>query len=91
MVVSTVDRLRQAPRRGRRAQLAMVAGGLSVALVFAPSILASGATVTRGEIGAFAAGAGLSISGHAQMVRTPDGKTIVTIHVEGLAPGVTYA
>jgi hypothetical protein len=90
MVVSTMQRLRNAPRRGRRAQLALVAGGLSVALVFAPSILASGATVTSGEFGAFATGIGLNITGRAQMVRTPDGKTIVTIHVEGLAAGTTY-
>ena len=49
-----------------------------------------GAQVTRGDFAPFAAGAGLSISGHAQMVRTADGTTIVTIHVEGLQPGVTY-
>jgi hypothetical protein len=46
--------------------------------------------VTRGDFAPFAVGAGLSISGHAQMIRTADGTTIVTIHVEGLQPGVTY-
>ena len=90
MVVSTMERLRHAPRRGRRVQLALIGGGLSVALVFAPSILAGGATVTSGEFGAFATGVGLNITGRAQMVRTPDGKTIVSVHVEGLAGGTTY-
>ncbi|MCA1833151.1 MAG: hypothetical protein ABR548_09960 [Actinomycetota bacterium] len=59
---------------------------------------AAGAQVTRGEVGAFAAALNdaayaqyQDISGHAQMVRTADGKTIVAIHVEGLAPNTTYA
>jgi hypothetical protein len=66
-------------------------GGLALAgLAVASSVLATGATVTRGDFHAFAAGAGLELSGHAQMVRTADGKTIVTVHVEGLAPSTTY-
>jgi len=64
---------------------------VSVVLAFAPAALADGSTVTRGAFGAFAAGAGQSITGRAQMVRTADGKTIVTVHVEGLAPNTTYA
>jgi hypothetical protein len=72
-------------------RLGIAAAGLSLALAFVPSILAVGATVTRGDIHAFAAGAGLPISGRAQMVRTPEGKTLVSIHVEGLTSGVTYA
>jgi len=51
---------------------------------------ASGATVTSGEFHAFAAGVGLDISGHAVLVRTADGTTIVSVHVEGLAPNTTY-
>ena len=63
---------------------------VSLALCFAPSALAA-AQVTRGDVAAFAAGAGLPITGRAQMVRTADGRTIVSVHVEGLQPGVTYA
>jgi hypothetical protein len=62
----------------------------SVVLAFAPSVLGA-ATVTRGDFSAFAAGAGLPITGRAQMVRTAAGTTLVTIHVEGLLAGVTYA
>jgi Cu-Zn family superoxide dismutase len=46
--------------------------------------------VTRGEFAAFATGVGLPIGGRAQMVRTPDRKTIVSIHVTGLAPNTSY-
>lgn len=52
---------------------------------------AHGATVSRGEFHSFAAGAGLDIGGHAQMVRAGDGRTQVTIEVSGLEPGVSYA
>jgi hypothetical protein len=51
---------------------------------------AGGATVTSGDLHAFAAGVGMDISGHAVMVRTADGKTIVSVHIEGLAPSTTY-
>lgn len=62
----------------------------SLALLLAPSVLALGATVTRGDIEAFATGAGQAITGRAQMIRTPDGKTIVSVHVEGLSANTTY-
>jgi hypothetical protein len=51
----------------------------------------SGAEVTQGDIRPFAAGASLDIDGHAQMVRRPSGTTLVTLHVEGLTPGGSYA
>ncbi len=51
----------------------------------------SGATVTGGQVHPFAAGTGLPIEGHARMIRTADGKTIVIVHVEGLTPAATYA
>ncbi len=51
---------------------------------------ADGATVTNGDFHAFAAGAGLDIGGHAQMVRNGSGKTLVAIQITGLTPGVTY-
>ena len=74
---------------GHRSRMAAVLGmGLSIAI--APTIFAGGATVTRGSFGAFAAGTGMAISGRAQMVRTPEGRTIVTVHVEGLAANTAY-
>ncbi len=54
------------------------------------AVAAGGATVTRGDVHSFAAGAGQGITGRAQMVRTADGQTIVTIHVAGLAANTTY-
>jgi len=63
----------------------------TVALAFAPAVLAEGATVTRGDFRPFAAGVGQPITGRAQMVRTADGRTIVTVHLEGLAANTTYA
>jgi hypothetical protein len=74
-----------------RRRIAALSIGLSLALALAPTVLAGGATVTRGEIAAFATGIGQSISGHAVMVRTADGRTMVSVHVEGLAAGTTYA
>jgi hypothetical protein len=73
----------------RRAALALMSA-LGLATAFAPAAMAD-ATVTSGELHAFAAGTGMTISGRAQMVRTADGKTIVSVHVEGLTPGWTYA
>jgi Cu-Zn family superoxide dismutase len=61
-----------------------------IGLALVSSVMATGATITRGELSSFAAGAGLDLSGHAQMVRTAGGKTIVSVHVEGLAPNTTY-
>jgi hypothetical protein len=48
---------------------------------------AGGATVTRGEFHSFAVGAGLEIGGHAQMVRSADGRTQVMIEVSGARAG----
>ena len=76
------------PRRFRRVTALLFGAALLAA--FAPAALADGATVTRGDIGAFATGAGQSITGRAHMVRTADGKTIVSIHVEGLLPNTAY-
>jgi hypothetical protein len=83
-------------RHGSRKIVALVAlvalvGLVSGALIAASGGSASGAEVTRGDFHAFAAGAGLDISGHAQMVRDADGTTIVTIHVAGLVSGRPYA
>ena len=75
----------------RRVRLGAGIATVSLVLAFAPSVLADGSTVTRGNITAFATGVGQPITGRAQMVRTADGRTIVTVHVEGLAPNTTYA
>src|SRR4051812_32744298 len=72
-------------------RLAALAAAAGMIFTFAPAALADGALVTRGDLQAFAAGAGLPITGRAQMVRTADGKTIVTVHMEGLAPNTTFA
>lgn len=64
-----------------------------VAVAFAVPALAQGAQVTRGYLLAFADGAGLGyseVAGRALMVRTADGKTIVSVQVTGLTPGSTY-
>ena len=74
-------------RRGARVG---ALAGTSLLVLLAPTVLALGATVTRGDVHAFATGIGQPIVGRAQMVRTPDGQTIVSIHVEGLAPSTTY-
>jgi hypothetical protein len=74
--------------RRRRGAGAVLAAGVLVA-AFAPSALGA-ATVTRGDLHEFN-GYGSTITGRAQMVRTADGRTIVSVHVEGLVPGLTYA
>jgi hypothetical protein len=84
-----VEETHRASRRVRRggAGAAIV---LSAALALAPAVLAGGSTVTRGDFEPFATGLGLEISGRAQMIRTADGKTTVSVHVEGLVPGTAY-
>ena len=74
-----------------------LAGGLGaaglagvIALVSVGSVAAQGAIVTRGEFRAFATSSDPDIAGRAQMVRTADGKTIVTVRVEGLAADTSY-
>src|SRR3990172_5140601 len=75
----------------RRLVAAIGAMGVLVSgLALVPPVLADSASVTRGDINAFATGAGLPLDGQAQMVRTADGKTIVTVHVAGLAPNTSY-
>lgn len=77
-------------RSRRRPSIAFLAGVVAVA-AFAPTVRADSAQITRGDFSAFAAGAGLPITGRAQMVRTADEKTIVTVHLEGLDANTTYA
>jgi hypothetical protein len=78
--------------RRRRSALGIVAAlGLIVAAGAALPAAGGGAVVTSGPFGEFAAGTGMDITGHATMIRTADGRTIVSIHVEGLAANTTYA
>ena len=86
----TPDTQRIALPRSGKARLTTLAVALALAAAFAPAALAGGASVTRGDFDAFATGVGQALTGHAQMIRTADGKTIVTVHVEGLAPNTTY-
>lgn len=82
------------PRTGARLAThrgAALAAVIALSAAVAPAALAGGAVVTRGEFQAFAAGTGQAISGRALMVRTADGRTIVSIHLEGLLPNTTYA
>ena len=85
-MVGTTTRSTRA-RRGAWPLGAILAGTLTFA--FTSTTLAA-ASVGSGEFHPFAAGTGLSISGRAQMVRTADGKTTVSVHVEGLDPNTTY-
>ena len=74
------------PHRPAGALLASV-----VALAaFAPTVLADSATVTRGDFAPYVGNTSLSITGRAQMVRTADGKTIVSVHLEGLLGNTPY-
>ena len=75
--------------RSHRTRMAVLAA-LSIGAAFAPAALAGGATISRGDIAAFATGIGQPITGRAQMVRSADGKTIVSVHVEGLVANTTY-
>jgi hypothetical protein len=71
---------------------------LSMAVVAGSPARATAAQVTRGVLHPFAAAItdpALAaeygdLSGHAQMVRTADGKTIVTVHATGLLGNVAY-
>ena len=75
----------------RRGGLLGVAAGAALVALGGPAV-SGGAEVTRGDFHAFSAATGteLSIGGHAQMVRTADGRTKVSIHVTGLTRDATY-
>jgi hypothetical protein len=65
-------------------------GALAVVLL-ATSASAGSAEVTSGDFAVFASGIGsYDVDGRAQMVRTPSGKTIVSVVVSGLVPGAIY-
>ena len=71
------------------------AAALTAIVLLQPSPAASsGSQVTRGRFAVFAAGVGDArfddLRGHAQMVRTAAGQTIVKVEVTGLVPGTSY-
>jgi hypothetical protein len=68
----------------------VLAVAAAAVLLAVPVVAADGAVASRGDVHAFAAGAGLDIGGHAQMVRTAAGRTYVTVHATGLAPNTAY-
>jgi hypothetical protein len=73
--------------RSRR-RIGVAIASISLLAALAPNALAA-AAVTRGEVHEFN-GYGSRITGRAQMVRTADGRTIVSVHIEGLDAGLTY-
>ena len=82
--------MRNSIRSARWLVAATVAtAGIAVAASAAGS--SNAAQVTNGELAPFAAGAGGTVGGHAQMVRTANGSTLVSLHVDGLTPGGRYA
>jgi hypothetical protein len=72
-----------------RAGVAALAVATGLALGLTLPVLA-GATVTSGQIRAFATSDDPAIAGHATMIRAADGRTIVTVHAVGLAPRTAY-
>lgn len=78
---------------GKLLRSAALVAGASVLFLTASVVPASAASgnVVRGDFHAFGAGVSAyqDLSGHAQLVRTSDEKTIVTIHLAGL-PQATY-
>jgi len=78
------------PRRRIFRGIGLAAASATLALAAVVPAQADGATVTSGEIHAFATSTDAGIAGSATMVRTADGKTIVTVHAAGLAPDTTY-
>jgi hypothetical protein len=78
--------------RGTHARVAAIAITTIAALVIGVqgAVAADPAVVTHGEFRAFATSSDPDIIGQATMVRTADGKTIVTVSVRGLAPSTSY-
>src|SRR5512146_2147591 len=76
---------------GRRF-VAIVLLSLAVILTGTGAAIASGAEVTRGDVYTFALGPtlGYDVSGHAQMIRTADGRTLTFVEVFGLKPNTSY-
>jgi hypothetical protein len=79
-------------RFSRKSFVIIVLLSLAVIITGIGAAAANGAQVTRGDVHTFAVGLtrGYDISGHAQMVRTADGRTITFVEAWGLAPNTSY-
>lgn len=78
------------PRRRIFRGIGLATAAATLTLALAGPARAEGATVTSGDLHAFATSTDPAIAGRAEMVRTSDGKTIVIVHAAGLAPNTTY-
>ena len=67
-----------------------MAAVVAMAIGVTGTVAAGETLVTRGEFAAFATSSDPAFTGHATMVRTADGKTVVTVSVRGLAANTTY-
>lgn len=86
----TVPRIAPRRRTFRGIGLASAALAATLALAASGSAVGAGATVASGDLHAFATSADPGISGSVTMIRTADGKTIVTVHARGLLPKTSY-
>ena len=78
------------PRRRIFRGIGLVTAATVLGLAAALPVQADGATVTAGDVHAFATSSDSGIAGRATMVRTAAGTTIVIVQVEGLAANTTY-
>jgi hypothetical protein len=79
-------------RNSKKAGISFVLISLAIALMGVMAVSANSAQVTTGNLLTYAAGPERSfdISGRVQMVRTGDGRTLVSVQAWGLAPDTTY-
>ena len=82
--------MKRTNRRSIAVRTMAVAAVASMAIGIHGTAAAGETLVTRGEFAAFATSSDPAFTGQATMVRTADGKTIVTVSVRGLAPDTTY-
>lgn len=76
--------------RSTRLVVAALAVATGVGTIAAPAVATPAAAT--GTFNEYAAGPGLGydVGGHAQLVRTSDGRTIVTVVIQGLVPDTGY-
>jgi len=82
--------MKRTNRRTMAVRLAAVAAVAAMAVGVQGTVAAGETLVTQGEFAAFATSNDPAFTGRATMVRTADGRTIVTVSVRGLAPDTTY-
>src|SRR5438874_1970188 len=90
-----IERTERGPSFRPRATPAAIATALAItAAVAVASPAASETAAAGGAFDEYASGPGLGyhdIGGHAQLVRTSDGRSIATVEITGLNPSATYA